>query len=53
MTLKIPFRRSAAPTPIFLEVPQGFAKKIEIELLLPDLLLQFPDPAPGLAQCLS
>ncbi|MER9801261.1 hypothetical protein NKJ36_29920 [Mesorhizobium sp. M0142] len=37
---------------IFLEVPQGFAKKIEIELLLPDFLLQFPDPAPGLCQCL-
>lgn len=35
---------------IFLEMPQGFAKKIEIELLLPDFLLQFPDPAPGLGQ---
>ncbi|ESY64955.1 hypothetical protein X743_30310 [Mesorhizobium sp. LNHC252B00] len=38
---------------IFLEVPRGFLKKIEIELLLPDFLLQFPDPAPGLGQCLS
>lgn len=37
---------------IFLDVPQGFAKKIEIELRLPDLMLQFPDPAPGLGQCL-
>ncbi|WP_287306484.1 hypothetical protein [Mesorhizobium sp.] len=35
---------------ISLEMPQGFAKKIEIELLLPDFLLQFPDPAPGLGQ---
>lgn len=33
-------------------MPQGFAKKIDIELLLPDLLLQFPDPATGLGQCL-
>ncbi|MDX0371902.1 hypothetical protein GOC23_30770 [Sinorhizobium meliloti] len=38
---------------IFLEVPQGFAKTIEIEPLLPDLLLlEFPDPAPGLGQCI-
>ncbi|MDX0321602.1 hypothetical protein GOC38_28945 [Sinorhizobium meliloti] len=37
---------------IFLEVPQGFAKTIEIEPLLSDLLLQFPDPAPGLGQCI-
>ncbi|MDX0408297.1 hypothetical protein GOL82_30370 [Sinorhizobium medicae] len=37
---------------IFLEVPQGFAKTIEIEPLLPDLLLQFPDPAPGSGQCI-
>ncbi|WP_292430974.1 hypothetical protein [Mesorhizobium sp.] len=37
---------------ISLEVPQGFSKKIEIELLLPDFLLQFPDPTPGLGQCL-
>ncbi|ANN60835.1 hypothetical protein A9K72_34750 [Mesorhizobium loti] len=35
---------------IFLEMPQGFAKKIEIQLLLPDFLLQFPDPTPGLGQ---
>jgi hypothetical protein len=33
-------------------VSQGFAKKIEIELLLPDFLLQFPDPALGFGQCL-
>ena len=32
----------------FLEVPQGFAKKIDIQLLLADFLLQFPNPASSL-----
>ncbi|ESX81729.1 hypothetical protein [Mesorhizobium sp. LSHC412B00] len=51
MTLKIPSRQERCSDDASAKCRKA-RDHMEIELLLPDFLLQFPDPAPGLCQCL-